>query len=253
MSKNTLLEITIYPVKSCKGICRDEIAILPEGPDMDRRWMIVDMEGNFLSQRKYSKLAMIHTGLDERNLFLSVPGQTPFMLPRDASMEPCQVQIWKRTLAAYDMGAGAADWLSTFLQTPCRLVFLPKDRPTSITFVDRMPLLLMSENSLHELNQRLHKRIRINRFRPNLVVSTERAFAEDSWKRIRIGDVTFRIEKPCVRCTVPCIDQETIKTDREPLETLKTFRLQDKGIVFGQLLVPENTGTIRRGEQIHIL
>lgn len=252
-TKNILQELIIYPVKSCKGIARDEVLIDSQGPDMDRRWMVVDATGACISQKNFPKLAMVHTALDDRFLFLSVPGQTPFMLSLTTQNTPCTVLLENREHHACDMGDSIAKWLSDFLKKECRLVFLPKSEPCPLTFVDRLPLLLISENSLQELNRRLSKRIRMNRFRPNLVVSTESAFAEDNWKRIKIGDVIFRLEKPCIRSIVPGIDQETVQKSTEPLEALRSFRMGDKGILFGQLLVPETTGTIRRGQTITIL
>ena len=252
MNEILLSEITIYPVKSCKGISLKEVAIDHAGPRMDRRWMIVDSEGVFISQRDCAKLAMVHTGLDDRFLFLSVPGLTPYMLALNTSGTPRTVQVWKRTLEAVDMGDSVAKWLSQFLKVECRLVYLPAS-DESLSFVDRLPLHLISSSSFQDLAARLGKKIRANRFRPNLVVSCDKPFEEDSWKRIQIGDVVFCLEKPCVRCIVPAIDQETVQRNDDTLKTLATFRKGEKGITFGQLLRPENTGIIRTGQKITVL
>lgn len=252
MNETVLSEITIYPVKSCKGISLKEVLIGQSGPHMDRRWMIVNPEGVFMSQRTYPKLAMVHTGLDERFLFLSVPGCTPYMLSLNTSGVPRTVQVWKRQVDALDMGDSVARWLSDFLKTECRLVYVPDDSE-HIGFVDRLPLHLISSASMQDLVTRLGKKIRANRFRPNLVVSGFKPFEEDNWKRIQIGEVIFCLEKPCVRCMVPAIDQETMQKNEETITTLATFRKGEKGITFGQLLRPENTGIIACGQKITVL
>jgi uncharacterized protein len=256
MNEPNLSEITIYPVKSCKGILLDEVVIGPEGPRMDRRWMIVDPEGALISQRTCPRLAMIHTALDDRSLFLSVPGATPFMLALNTVGTPCRVQLWKRQYDAEDAGDSVAKWLTVFLKVPARLVYLGDvalQEGNRVAFVDRLPLLLISEASLHDLISRMGEKIRMNRFRPNLVVSGALPYQEDSWKRIQIGEIVFRVEKPCTRCKVPGINQETLEENSAPLTTLASFRKDEKGIMFGQLLVPENQGVIRQGQKVIVL
>lgn len=265
MNVKKVSEITIYPVKSCKGIQQEKLFIGNKGPHMDRRWMVVDENGKFLSQRTLPQLAMVHTGLDARYLFLSVPGVTPCMLPQMPEGVECQVTIWNSVCKAYDMGDEVAGWLTSFLQRPARLVFLPEEQKHSINpkysavtevemgFADRLPILLISDSSLFELNSRASLRLRMNRFRPNIVISGCTPFEEDSWKRIRIGEVVFSVERDCVRSVVPTINQETVEKDTELLKALATFRTKDNAFVFGQLLVHENTGHIERGMEIEIL
>jgi uncharacterized protein YcbX len=265
MDVKKVSDIIIYPVKSCKGIQQEKLFIGTKGPHMDRRWMVVDENGTFLSQRTLPQLAMVHTGLDARYLFLSVPGMSPCMLPQKPEGPECEVSIWNSTCKAYDMGGDVATWLTAFLQRPARLVFLPEDQKHSIKpehsavtevemgFADRLPILLISEASLSELNSRSNIRLRMNRFRPNIVVSGCTPFEEDSWKRIRIGEVVFSVEQGCARSVIPTINQETVQKDAELLKELATFRTKDNSIVFGQLLVHENTGHIQRGMEVEIL
>ena len=140
--------------------------------------------------------------------------------------------------------------MSLNAQLTLRAAMQPRSR---WAFADRLPILLISEASLQELNSRSGMRLRMNRFRPNLVISGCAPFEEDSWKSIRIGDVTFSVEKECSRCVIPTINQETMEKSNEPLQVLAGFRKKESAIVFGQLLVHENTGNIERGMPVEIL
>ena len=265
MNKTIVSELAIYPVKSCKGLALEQMFIGKKGPHMDRRWMVVDEKGVFISQRSAPKLAMVHTALDDRFLFLSVPAKMPFMLGLNTKGSSCNVTIWQTTCMAYDMGDDVAFWLSDFISKKCRLVFLPDesrrqikekydpDQTHDMGFADRLPLLLVSEASLTDLSERLGKKIRMNRFRPNIVVKTEKPYEEDTWKRIQIGALSFRQVKPCIRCIVPAIDQETTCKTPKILETLAGFRKKEEGVAFGQLLVPEEIGTIFCGDTVTIV
>jgi len=265
MNQPIVTELTIYPVKSCKGMSLERMSIGKKGPNMDRRWMVVDESGIFISQRTSPKLAMVHTALDERFLFLSVPAKMPFMLALNTKGKKVLATIWKTTCMAYDMGDEVAAWLSDFIGKSCRLVFLPDESRRAVQekydpeqkhemgFQDRLPLLVISEASLNDLTQRFGEKIRMNRFRPNIVVKTEKPYEEDTWKRIQIGDLTFRHVMPCIRCIIPAIDQETTEKNPSLLQTLGEFRKNEEGIVFGQLLIHEKIGSISCGDAISIV
>lgn len=265
MMRKLLSELYIYPVKSCKGMSLRSVNVGPKGPAMDRRWMAVDSDGRFLSQRTLPKMALIHVQLDDHYLFLSAPGMTPLMLDHYPKGTPCNVVVWKDTCQAHDMGMDAARWISEFLERDARLVFLPDESIRRVNpeychtsedqlgFADGFPFLLISQASLDDLSKRVGMPLRMNRFRPNLVVSNCEPYEEDTWKVIRIGDILFHLVKPCSRCIVTTINQERAAVGSEPLTTLSSFRKTDGKIYFGQNCVHEGTGSLEVGTEIVIL
>jgi uncharacterized protein YcbX len=263
MQAARLVAIITYPVKGMRGVPRRHAMVEPRGLDTDRRWMLVDIAGRFLSQRELPALARITAQTDPAGLLLTAPDGAALFVPtprEDAPRRP--VTIWSDTIAAADAGAPAAAWLETTLGLPCRLVFqadaaaraVDPDHAAAgdvVSFADGFPVLLASEDSLADLNTRLATPIGMDRFRPNLVVQGAPAWAEDSWRRLRIGDALFRVAKPCERCVVTTIDQATgTQPDPgEPLRTLKTFRRDPRGrVLFGQNLSPDRCCPIVVGD-----
>lgn len=265
MKKKYLSELYIYPVKSCKGMSLRRVNVGPKGPAMDRRWMVVDKDGCFLSQRTLPKMALIYANLDDHYLFLSAPSLMPLMIPHLPVGTPREVVVWNDTCLAHDMGEDAADWVSEFLGVEARLVFLPEESIRSVSnkyaasesdqlgFADGFPFMLISDSSLHDLNQRVGVNLRMNRFRPNLVISNCDPYEEDLWKKIRIGEIIFHFVKPCSRCIITTINQERAEAGSEPLTTLASFRTEDSGILFGQNLVHEGSGSLEVGSEVEIL
>ncbi len=175
-----------------------------------------------------------------------------------------KVSIWGDSVFARMASDPANQWLSTFLERSVCLVYMHDlnsrladpayaEPGTSISFVDGYPLLCTTKVSLIELNRRMYNPIPMGRFRPNIVVSGDRPFGEDSWKRIRIGEVKFSVVKPCTRCSITTIDQDTAIQGKEPLRALSDFRKRDGKVYFGENLVPENTGFVQRGDQVEVL
>jgi len=263
MKKKYLSELYIYPVKSCKGMSLRSVNVGAKGPLMDRRWMFVDKAGRFLSQRSLAKLALIHVQLDDHFLFLSAPTTMPLMIPYGAIGDPCEVEVWNDRLLAHDMGDKASLWATSYLGQEARLVFLPDDshryvgekygKEAEAGFADRLPFLLLSSASLADLNRRVGMNLRINRFRPNLVIENCEPYEEDRWKRVRIGKIIFHFVKPCSRCIVTTINQERAEADSEPLTTLATFRKEEGKILFGQNLIHEGTGILEVGQEVELL
>jgi hypothetical protein len=266
----TLTGLFIYPVKSLRG-CSVAAADLDDlGLVGDRRFLVVDHSGAFLTQRTLPRMALIATELQPGSLRLTAPGAGTLTVNRatDPSAPRRTVTVWSSTgLTAEDCGDEAAGWLSAFLNTPCRLVragaafHRPVSKPGKaqpgdvVAFADAYPLLVVSEASLAELNSRLVENggepVPMDRFRPNLVVSGTSAFAEDGWTRLRIGDVVLRAGGPCARCVVTTTDQLTAERGEEPLRTLAAFRRdprQASQVNFGQnLLLDTRRGTLRVG------
>jgi uncharacterized protein YcbX len=230
--------------------------------------MVVDLNGRFLTQRELPRMGLLRAVNAPGRLILSAPGTADLTAALTASAPVRHVQVWRDTVAAQDAGDEAAAWLSAALKQPCRLVHLAdattrKLKPAyaaaaaeSVSFADGFPLLLASQKSVDDLNARLTHAIPIARFRPNLVIANAPAWAEDSWRRIRIGTSTFRIAKPCDRCIITTLDPATATQPdgNEPLRTLATFRRDTTGgIMFGQNLVPETCNKIRIGDRVEIL
>jgi uncharacterized protein len=258
----TLSEIHIHPVKSCRGTSLDSVSFDRWGLLGDRRWMIVDQTGRFVSQRTEPRLALVVPRLSSEVLLLEAPGQPPLQLPAgEAGGEERTVSIWDDTCRARDQGDPAAEWLSRYLGHPVRLVRMDSDfqRPvengidSQVCFADAFPVLILSEASLEALNSRLASPLPMNRFRPNLVVGGSAPFAEDGWRRIRVGQAVLRLIRPCIRCVTTTVDQATGETGKEPLTTLATFRRAEGGVIFGQNAVHEQGGPIRVGDPVEVL
>jgi len=264
----SLTQLAIYPVKSTAQISLNTADISPFGLSMDRRWMIIDSNGQMLTQRKYANMCLIKSAISNNTLTLSAPAMPPLTLPLNisASEHPAQLKatVWNDTCNAYNCGTEAAGWLSDFLNTPARLVFFPQHeiRQVDLTyartgdttaFSDGFPYLLITQASLDDLNSRLTTPVEMKRFRPNLVVSGTVAFAEDSWKKIRIGDTLFNVVKPCSRCAIPGINPQTAEKTAEPLKTLAGYRLRDNNIYFGQNVIAEGSGVLTVGMEVEVL
>lgn len=265
---SSLAALYRYPLKSALGQSLQQSAVDGLGLVGDRRWMLVDAErGLFLSQRSVPRLTQLHTQVTaEGDLILSAKGFPDLHVPVPVSGDLRQVKVWYDSFEAPDAGDAAAQWVSNFLGKPTRLVYMPAERARTVSadygengdkvaFADGFPLLLIGQGSLDDLSARVGRSLEMIRFRPNLVVQGSPAFAEDGWKRIRIGDVDFRVLKPCARCILTTLDPQTGErsADREPLTTLKGYRLQDGHAMFGQNLVCDGAGVLEVGMPITVL
>lgn len=264
MSEIELSGLTTYPVKSMGGIGLSQAQVTSRGLLHDRRWMVCDRNGKFLTQRKLPKLALIRVAVDQM-LHLSIVDMADSSLELPAvppTARPLFVNVWGDKCIAWSMGDKAAQWLSNFLGIEVQLVYMPDSthRPidhgrfeTPNSFSDAYPFLLISEASLADLNDRLEQPVPMNRFRPNLVVKGCASFAEDTWKQIQIGDIVFDVAKSCSRCSIPGVEQSTGKQGKEPLKTLATYRRWDHAIWFGQNLIAHSEGTLNVGDTVKIL
>lgn len=261
----TLSAIYIYPVKSCRGIAMSTAQLDDWGLQFDRNWMVVNETGRFLSQRELPQMALIETAIGAESLQLSAPGQSGLEVPlAPYPGETRTVEVWGDQTPAIDQGEAAAAWLSQALGQTVRLVRIGAgySRPVKpvqpaanqVSFADGYPLLLISEASLADLNQRLPESLPMNRFRPNLVVSGCEAYAEDHWQQIRINEVIFSLVSACERCAITTTDQATgSRSGPEPLKTLATYRRNSGGVIFGQNLVHQNHGAVSSGSPVEVL
>jgi uncharacterized protein YcbX len=260
-------ELNIYPIKSCGQVPVDSVVVEPRGLAGDRRFMLVDDNGRFLTQRRHPRMALIQVAHTDRGFRLHAPGAHALELPAalPAGRER-PVVVWQSELDATLAEDAINAWFSEFLEFPAQLVFmadsherrLKPDRGRSddrLSFADGAPLLLISEASLADLNSRLTHPVSMQRFRPNLVVTTDTAFAEDEWQLIRIGEAEFEVSWACTRCVMTTVDPASGEKDsnREPLATLSSFRRVREGVVFGQNLIPRRLGRVQVGDRVELL
>lgn len=258
-----------YPLKSAKGEHLPKAALDKLGVVGDRRWMLVDeATGRFLTQRTDPQMSQLSALCNAAGgLTLSAKGfeALDVEVPEPENILR-GVTIWRDTLRVPDAGEAAADWLSRFINKPVRLVHVPLQRARTteagygrdddkVAFADGYPLLLIGQASLDDITSRVGRPLEMLRFRPNLVIEGSEAFAEDGWKRIRIGDVEFRVVKSCSRCILTTIDPQTGVRDeqREPLATLMSYRKQEGGTMFGQNLVNDSNGVLEVGMSVTVL
>jgi uncharacterized protein YcbX len=261
----TVSHLNVYPVKSCRGIPLGLATLDRWGIHQDRNWMVVDADGLFVSQRTQPRLALVEPALGPERLTLRAPDMPKLELPVTGRAGPeRQVTVWKDASRALDQGEAAAEWFSAYLGMPARLVRVGAGfkravneviypAGAEVAFADAYPLLVLSRASLDDLNSRLSVPVPMNRFRPNLVIDGCPAYAEDSWNRIRIGEVTFQVATACVRCVMTTIDQATAEPSKEPLATLATFRRSEGGVIFGRNAIHQGVGTVRVGDAVEVL
>ena len=269
----TLTTIYRYPVKSCRRNEMQEAEVEPWGLAGDRRWMLVDDDGVVVTARERRSLLSVIPELDGTGLRLHAPGR-PSLTVKVPEGELAPVTVWSSQLDATPAAPEAHAWFSEVAGVSLRLVYLddPRRRRTNpqfggaddrVTFADGYPLLLASEASLACLNRWIAEGRRasdgplaMTRFRPNVVVGGAAPWAEDGWRRLRIGDVTFRAVKGCDRCVMTMIDPETLTTTKEPIATLARYRRWDGATWFGMNLIPDGViagATIRVGDPVEIL
>jgi uncharacterized protein len=265
----------VYPVKSCAGVEVTEAVLTETGLDLDRAWMVVDDQGEFVTQRELPRMALIRPQLKHYEVVLRAPGMLALHLAIDAVEEPVKVKLWDDAVQAFDMGAVAAQWFSDFLGRKLRLVrFDPDHRRLSSPqwtggvealnqFSDGFPLLVVGEASLAELNDKLvaagHGAVGIERFRPNIVLAGIEPQDEDRLDVLRIADgdeeVLLRPVKPCPRCPIPDIDPATAQIDPQVSDTLQTYRKNDRlqgAVTFGMnaIVLQGADQTLRVGQSV---
>ncbi|XP_052593885.1 mitochondrial amidoxime-reducing component 1 [Peromyscus californicus insignis] len=279
----TVSQLWIYPIKSCKGVsvCEAECTAmgLRCGHLRDRFWLVVNEDGNMVTARQEPRLVLISLTCDNDTLTLSAAYTKDLLLPiTPPTTNPLlQCRVHGLEVQGRDCGEAAAQWITSFLKTrPVRLVhfephmsprsshqiraqFRPKDQ---VAYSDASPFLVLSEASLEDLNSRMEKIVKATNFRPNIVISGCGVYAEDSWNELLIGDVELKRVMACTRCLLTTVDPDTgVMDGKEPLETLKSYRLCDpseqslygKLPLFGQYFALENPGTIRVGDPVYLL
>jgi uncharacterized protein YcbX len=260
-----LSELNIFPVKSLAGQSLLQCRVDRFGLQGDRRWLVVDANGQFLTQRELPLMAIIQTQQVPSGLLLQFAGEDIAVATPATDAVQCEVQVWDDRVVAMDAGSVPAQWLSQRLGCECRLVYMPEESERAVdpdyashgetvSFADGFPLLLIAAESLAAFNTHLESPIAMNRFRPNLVISGAEPYAEDGWRRLRIGSMEFDLVKPCSRCVMPSIDQST--GDKQP-EVLKALARHRRGVdrktYFGQNLLYSGCGQLAVGDAVTVL
>ena len=274
-------ELCIYPIKSCQGIQLQTAQVTAKGFLWDREMMIISHKGKFLTQRQFPQLAKVRVELIGDSLTLSVSDKSLESLTFTPTLQGTarEVEIWHDRTIAIDQGDSIARWFHQVLELDndkqCRLVRqspqhkrivqrkLSGQYENTVSFADGYPCLLTATASLAELNRRIadtyqdsSEAVSMDRFRSNIVVETEIPFEEDNWKTIQIGAIEFAVVKPCSRCIIPTVDQQSGDRNKlkEPLRTLGTFRqFGEQGVMFGENMIPKQTGKISVGDRLEVL
>ena len=263
----TLSAIHIHPVKSCAPLALDAARVEARGLEHDRRFVVVDGDGRFLTGRQLPRLTLLRAVPLAGGLRLQAPGLPSLELAApEGNPERLAVTVWRDRVDAAACDPAADAWLSRFLGQPVRLAYMDAlaSRPVDpaharagdeVGFADGYPLLLLSQAALDALNARLARPVPITRFRPNLVLAGCAPHAEDGWRRIRIGALDFDLAKPCTRCVFTTVDGElgAYAADGEPLATLKSYRRTPQGVTFGQNLIARGHGVLRVGDPVAVL
>ncbi|MFI6595359.1 MOSC domain-containing protein [Nonomuraea sp. NPDC050536] len=269
-----LASIHYYPVKSTRGHDVQHAQVEPWGLAGDRRYLIVDAKGEMLTAREEPRLLACHPRLDpDGGLTLTGPHAAPLRVTPTDHMAP--VEVWRTEMKLTDCGDDAAAWLSALVDAPVRLLWLddPTRRPVDpeygepddrVSLADGYPLLLASTSSLAQLNdwiaetavergEELPEPLPMRRFRPNVVVDGAEPWAEDDWRRLRIGEITFRVTKGCARCVLTTVDPETYQKGKEPIRTLARHRRWDGKTWFAINLIPDTPGLLTVGDPVVVL
>ncbi len=264
----TISELYIYPIKSLGGIQLNEVQLTDRGFQHDRRWMLVDANNRFLTQREQANMALLQTALVSNGIEVHYKNKPAEKITIPFLFEPKEkitVTVFADTCEAVIINNEIDEWFSRYLQIPCKLVYMPDDslrkvdshyakKENDITaFSDGYPVLMLSKESLVDLNSRLPEALPMNRFRPNLVIEGVKAFEEDGMEHFMINETDFYGVKLCARCVITTINQQTIETGKEPLKTLATYRMKNNKIYFGQNVIAATAGKIKIGDTITIL
>ncbi|MEM9718841.1 MAG: MOSC N-terminal beta barrel domain-containing protein [Bacteroidota bacterium] len=260
--------ITVYPIKSLGGVSLQSATLEPQGLQFDRRWMLIDPEEKkFLTQRQLPEMALLRMEIGAHSLVLSHLTQkvSALEVPLNPSGgEEFMATVWNDTLSVESCGKDAAQWFSDLLGRPLELVYMPRVEErsvkgkyapmgSSLSLADRSPYLIIGQSSLDDLNTRLDTPVPMDRFRPNFVFEGGEAYAEDTWKSLKIGENAFHCGGPCGRCKVITIDQNTAEKGNEPFATLATYRRPEKSILFGQMLMLLNGEMVTVGDKLDMV
>ncbi len=271
MDIRRISEIWIYPIKSLAGVRLNTTVVKQKGLQYDRRWMLVDRDGRFLTQREHPRMALFHVAMTNDYLIVSPLGNTKNAIGQSIRIELntevsgsfSRVVIWDDEVDAVEVNSEYSAWFSKQLDIECRLVFFPEEsrrdadpdyakNNEQVSLADGYPFLIIGQSSIDELNRKLKEQVSVKRFRPNFVFSGGLPHEEDSWRNFMIGSVNFEGVKPCARCVLITVSPETGEGGVEPLKELSTYRKKNNKIYFGENLLAKSYGEVSEGDVIEV-
>jgi uncharacterized protein len=258
-------ELFIYPIKSLGGISPSSALVTDRGFRYDRRWMLVDSDNQFMTQRDFAEMTLLQVQVEEDGLKVTHKQKgDSIAIPFETNDETISVQVWSDRVKGIVVDKKLDEWFSNMLSTSCRLVYMPDQTQRRVdgryasnkeitSFSDGYPFLIIGQSSLDDLNNRIEEKLPINRFRPNIVFTSGEPYEEDSLAHFAINDIHFYGVKLCSRCVITTINQDTVKKGNEPLRTLSKYRMKNNKIYFGQNLLHHGEGSIHIGDELEVL
>lgn len=258
-------ELFIYPIKSLGGISLSSAVVTDRGFQYDRRWMLVDSDNQFMTQRNFAEMALLKVEVKENGLKVTHKQKgDSIAIPFETNGETLSVQVWSDKVKSVVVDSKLNEWFSDMLSKSCRLVYMPHQTRRRVdgryasnkeitSFSDAYPFLIIGQSSLDDLNSRLEEKLPINRFRPNIVFTGGKPYEEDTMAHFTINDIHFYGVKLCSRCVITTINQNTIKKSKEPLRTLSKYRMKNNKIYFGQNLLHHGEGSIQAGDELKLI
>lgn len=263
MAEFKITHLFRYPVKSMQPVALDIAEVDAFGFLNDRRFMLVDAAGRFITQRKYPQLALYSASYDGESLIITGPNELVLRFSLGEFVVRDQVSVWSDDVLALHVKNKRTEVLSALLGVELSIAYMPESTfrrvdpdfcipKRRVSFADGFPFLLCNQASLDDLNAKLALPVGMNRFRPNIVFEGDQAFQEDEWQRVAIGDLEFDLVKPCSRCVLTCTDESGIR-HKEPLRTLASYRNNEYGVCFGQNMVHSGVGVLTVGDVLRVL
>ena len=263
----SISELYIYPIKSLGGIAVSETVLTDRGPQHDRRWMLVDENNSFLTQREYPQMALLQTNIEEGQLIVFHKNRREDKIKLSlfpGQLSTVTVKVWDDYCTAQFVSTEADAWFSKQLSISCRLVYMPDNSIRNVDnnyalngeitgFSDGFPLLMIGQQSLNDLNDHMDQPLPMNRFRPNIVFAGGDPYIEDGMEHFMINTIEFYGVKLCARCPITTTDQETAIRYKEPLKTLASYRSRNNKVYFGQNVLYNKPGVIKIGDTINII
>ncbi|MCF8321533.1 MAG: MOSC domain-containing protein [Flavobacterium sp.] len=261
MTTQTVTSLYIYPIKSLAGISVSTAQATEMGFENDRRWMLIDSENQFITQRKYLILSQFYPKINSGKIEISFKNRKHEFAVQEYINSPIFSNVWDDETTVFEVNTTTSKWFSEMLGFSCKLVkilnkgdrkheSLKLNQVLNVSLADAYPYLLVGTKSLDFLNEKLEDKITIQRFRPNIVISTDLAHQEDEMKFFKIGNVSFQNVKPCARCILINTNPENGTVQKEPLRTLSQYRKVDNAVLFGTNVVCLNEGEIKVGDEL---
>lgn len=263
----TISQLFIYPVKSLGCFEVSSAQLTDRGFQYDRRWMLVDADNRFITQREYPQMSLLQTAIKDDLLVIYHKNNTDDTLSLPVNPETgiaCKVRVWNDECVAVYISEVADEWLSNKLSVSCRLVYMPDSERRKVDvqyafnneitgFADAFPLLMIGRASLDDLNSRLEQPLPMNRFRPNIVFTGGQPYDEDTMEHVMVNGIDLYGVKLCARCAITTTDQTNAQRGKEPLKIFAGYRMKNNKVYFGQNMLHAKTGVINVGDEIEVI